>query len=239
MWLKVNRLFQGQPRDQVQGNPHSTVISLWRQHCGRPPSWVKTAAIFGTKTCPSTCSLGSLFVEVRGQTELDTHTHTHTHCRKLLDEGSDHLKYLYLRTHSTHKRQTSMPRRDSNSHSQQARARRPTPYTARPLGSDRHIIQYLSYLGVCVGSLPSRSNFFRYDVERLWIGNNTQVHKVCAQQFRVVFNLMRRNFLCHFVQLTFVTMVTVTYNVYSNCTAVIRLPLAGWVACVITSRQVS
>jgi hypothetical protein len=39
IWLKVNRLVQGQPRNQVQGNPHSTVVSLWRQYYGWPPSW--------------------------------------------------------------------------------------------------------------------------------------------------------------------------------------------------------
>jgi hypothetical protein len=32
-------MVQGQPWDQVQGNPHSTVISLRRQHYGWPPSW--------------------------------------------------------------------------------------------------------------------------------------------------------------------------------------------------------
>jgi hypothetical protein len=39
MWFKVNRLVQGQPQDQVQGNPHSTVMSLLRQPYGWPPSW--------------------------------------------------------------------------------------------------------------------------------------------------------------------------------------------------------
>jgi hypothetical protein len=38
-WFKVNHLVQGQSRDHVQGNPHSTVISLWRQHYGLQPSW--------------------------------------------------------------------------------------------------------------------------------------------------------------------------------------------------------
>jgi hypothetical protein len=39
MWFKINHLVHGQPRDQFQGNTHSTVISLWRQHYGWPPSW--------------------------------------------------------------------------------------------------------------------------------------------------------------------------------------------------------
>jgi len=95
-----------------------------------------------------------------------------------------------------------------------------------------------------VESLPFRTAIFRRDHDRLWIGSKTQVPQVCAQQCRVVFHLMRRNFLCHFAQLTFVTMVTVEYDVDCNCTILNRLPMAGWVAGwlagrVITGRQVS
>ena len=50
-----------------------------------------------------------------------------------LDERSARSRDLYLPTHSTHKIQKSMPRRDSNPQSQQARDRRPTPWTARRL----------------------------------------------------------------------------------------------------------
>jgi hypothetical protein len=55
--------------------------------------------------------------------------------RTPLDEWSARRRDFYLTTHSTHKRQASMPGRDSNPQSQQASGRRPTPVTARPLGS--------------------------------------------------------------------------------------------------------
>jgi len=41
---------------------------------------------------------------------------------------------LYLTTHNTHKRETSIPPVVFEPQSQQASGRRPTPYTARPLG---------------------------------------------------------------------------------------------------------
>jgi hypothetical protein len=44
-----------------------------------------------------------------------------------LDEWSACRKDLYLKTHNTHNRQTSMYRWDSNPRSQQASGRRPTP----------------------------------------------------------------------------------------------------------------
>ena len=52
--------------------------------------------------------------------------------RNPLDEWSTRNRGLYLATHSNHKRQTSVPRRDSNPQSQQVRARRPKTYTVRP-----------------------------------------------------------------------------------------------------------
>jgi len=52
-----------------------------------------------------------------------------------LDEWSARHRNLYLTTHNTLTRHSSMPRRDSNPQSQQASGRRPTPQTARPLGS--------------------------------------------------------------------------------------------------------
>jgi hypothetical protein len=55
--------------------------------------------------------------------------------RTPLDEWSALRRYLYLTTHDTHKRQTSMPRQYSNPQSQQVSGRRLTPYSARPLGS--------------------------------------------------------------------------------------------------------
>jgi len=47
-------------------------------------------------------------------------------CRTLLDEWSARRRDLYLTAQNTHKRQTSMPRRDWNPQSQQASGRRPT-----------------------------------------------------------------------------------------------------------------
>jgi hypothetical protein len=46
--------------------------------------------------------------------------------RTLLDEWSARRRDLYLTTHNTHKRQTSIPRRDSNPQSQQVSGRRRT-----------------------------------------------------------------------------------------------------------------
>jgi hypothetical protein len=55
-----------------------------------------------------------------------TQCHT-TVGRTPLDEWSARRGDLYLTTHNTHNRQTSMPRWDSNSRFQQASSRRPTP----------------------------------------------------------------------------------------------------------------
>ena len=51
--------------------------------------------------------------------------------RTPLDEWSARRRDLYL---TTHNRQTSRPLWNSNPQSQQARGRRPTPYTTRPVG---------------------------------------------------------------------------------------------------------
>jgi hypothetical protein len=58
-----------------------------------------------------------------------THTHTHTHTlgRTPLDKWSARRIDVYLTTHNTHNRQTSMSRRDSNPQLQQASGCRPTP----------------------------------------------------------------------------------------------------------------
>jgi hypothetical protein len=53
----------------------------------------------------------------------------------LLDECSACRRDLYLTTQNTHKRKASMPPAGFELQSQQASGRRPTPYTARPLGS--------------------------------------------------------------------------------------------------------
>jgi hypothetical protein len=53
----------------------------------------------------------------------------------LLDEWSDRRRDLYLTTHYTHTTEKHpCPHLDPNPRSQQASSRRPTPYTARPLG---------------------------------------------------------------------------------------------------------
>jgi hypothetical protein len=54
--------------------------------------------------------------------------------RNHLDEGSARRRDLYLKVQKIHKRDTSMPRRDSSPQSQHASDRRPTPKTAWLLG---------------------------------------------------------------------------------------------------------
>jgi hypothetical protein len=56
-----------------------------------------------------------------------THFRHTTLGRTPLDEGPARHRDLYLKTHNTHKRQTSMPRWDLNPRSQQASGRRLTP----------------------------------------------------------------------------------------------------------------
>jgi len=50
---------------------------------------------------------------------------------------------LYLTTHDTHKRQTSVSMLDLNPQPQQASDYRPTPKTAQPLGSVKSFIEVL------------------------------------------------------------------------------------------------
>jgi len=75
-------------------------------------------------------------------THIHTHTHIyiyiHKHGRTPMDEGSASRKGLYLTTHNTHYRQPC-PRQDSKPQSQPVSGRRPTPYSARPLGSTCHV----------------------------------------------------------------------------------------------------
>ena len=64
-----------------------------------------------------------------------THRHTTLGSTPLVEWSARH-RDLYLKTHITHKREIyPCLRRDSNSPSQQANSRRPTPKTARPPGS--------------------------------------------------------------------------------------------------------
>jgi hypothetical protein len=54
--------------------------------------------------------------------------------RTIMDEWSARRRDSYLTICENHKRQTSMPRRDSNPQSQQASGCKAKPQTARPLG---------------------------------------------------------------------------------------------------------
>ena len=56
-----------------------------------------------------------------------THMDTHTLCRTPLDYGSARCIDLYLTINNIHKRQTSIPRRNSNPQPQQASGHRPMP----------------------------------------------------------------------------------------------------------------
>ena len=67
-------------------------------------------------------------------TQAGTHTHTHTLGMTPLDEWSAWRRGIYLTTHSTHTQDRySCPWRNSNTQSQRATSRRPTPWTARRL----------------------------------------------------------------------------------------------------------
>jgi hypothetical protein len=81
----------------------------------------------------------------RASSLLTLHDQTLRHItlsRTPLDKWSARRRGLYLTTHNTQKRQTSMaPRRNSNPQSQQANSRKPTSETALPLGSALSCIQ--------------------------------------------------------------------------------------------------
>ena len=49
------------------------------------------------------------FIDTHTHTHTHTHKHTHTLGRTPLDEGSAPRRDIYLRTHNTHMRQTSLP----------------------------------------------------------------------------------------------------------------------------------
>jgi len=66
-------------------------------------------------------TMASLFLRFLDNTQRRT-----TVGRTPLDESSGCRRDLYLATHNTHKRQTSMSGQDSNRQSQQASGRRPT-----------------------------------------------------------------------------------------------------------------
>jgi hypothetical protein len=72
--------------------------------------------------CEPTRALASSFTRFLDHSQRRT-----TVSRTPLDEWSARHRDLYLTTHNTHNRQTSMPRWDSKPQSQQASGRRPTP----------------------------------------------------------------------------------------------------------------
>jgi hypothetical protein len=164
-------------------------------------------------------SLGNLFVEDArshwvGHTHARTHTHAHTHThthRYTISIGNTWTRGRTISVtstwqHTTQKQQTLMPPAGFEPAFPVSERPQTQPITARPPESDIHITPVVfSYKEVYVESLPSRSKFFRHDYNRLWIGRNIQVPQLCAQQCTGVIHLMRRNFLRHFVQLTFVT----------------------------------
>jgi hypothetical protein len=63
--------------------------------------------------------------------------------RTPLDEWSARRTELYVTKHSTHKRETFVPLRDSNPQSQHTNGRRSTPQKTRPLGS-AYIYMYIN-----------------------------------------------------------------------------------------------
>jgi hypothetical protein len=64
-----------------------------------------------------------------------THTQTHTFGWTPLNEGSARRRDLYLTTHNTNNRQTTMPQWDSNPQSLQANCRRLRPSVHAPIKS--------------------------------------------------------------------------------------------------------
>jgi len=84
--------------------------------------------IFLLCLCDPTRVMASSFLRFLDHTQRRT-----TVGRTPLDELSAHRRDIYLTTHNNHN--THVPQWDSNPRSQQASGRRPTPYTARPLGS--------------------------------------------------------------------------------------------------------
>jgi hypothetical protein len=93
---------------------HSFYVCVWW-------FWIRKYALFLPWHNPLSGPRSSHF---RGF--LITLRHT-TLGRTPLDEWSARLRDLYLTTHNTHKKQTSMYWRDSNPQSQQASGRGPTP----------------------------------------------------------------------------------------------------------------
>ena len=89
--------------------------------------------------CDPTRVMASSFLRFLDHTQWRT-----TVGRNPLDEWSARRRDLYLTTHNTHSKHPC-PRWNSNPRFRQASGRRPTPYTARPLGPAK-CISWLSKL---------------------------------------------------------------------------------------------
>ena len=78
-------------------------------------------------------------------TRFPFHTRHITVGKTPLDDWSARLRDLCLTTHNTHNKHPC-PRWDSNPQSQQASGRRPTPYTARPLGPAGNCFTFTKFI---------------------------------------------------------------------------------------------
>ena len=114
--------------------------------------------------------------------------------RTPLDKRSARRRDLYLKTHNTHNRRTSFPRRDSKPQYEQARDRRTTLQTARPLRTARtNTIFFNSYfrlLLLCPYALISVQSYWACtdpDAFSFLINKSVQL---CHRLYQV------RDFLC-------------------------------------------
>ena len=135
-------------------------------------------------------------------TELDKHTHTHsvghpwTKGRTITDISTwQHTTLTNTDIHFPDWIQTRNPSKRAP----------PDPRLIKRGHRDRLFTWYLSRFTWSL--YHPDATFYSVLTIGLWIWSDTQVPQVCAQLLIVVFHLMRRNFLRHFIQLTFVTMV--------------------------------
>jgi hypothetical protein len=106
----------------IESCPLVNHTSLWHWRS-------KSGTVNGGAICNNTSPASTMFLVVASTYETSrSHSFRHTAVgRTPLDEWSAPRRNLYLTTHNTYEGQTSMPRRYSNPHSQQASGRRPTP----------------------------------------------------------------------------------------------------------------
>jgi len=119
--------------------------------------------------------------------------------RTPVNEGSARRRDLYLTTHNTHNRQTSMPRWDSNPRSQQASGRRPTPSTAWPLGpavktlyNEKWEIETVNKTNICENYNYIIAAGFKLTLSTCDCVNKRQFYNKTPFVFREIF----RNFNC-------------------------------------------